>query len=49
MLELEQKRKKKGGADSLDVQFLIDCTSSMMSWIDKCKEEIKNIIKTIVD
>ena len=33
-----------GAGKSLDMMFIIDCTSSMLQWIDACKKEIKSII-----
>ena len=30
-------------ADSIDISFIIDCTSSMGKWIEACKNEIISI------
>jgi hypothetical protein len=36
-----------GRGNTLDMMFIIDCTSSMSSWIDACKQEIKSIIDSV--
>ena len=41
--------KKLLGKANLDLMFIMDCTGSMSAWIDKCQEELKNIIDTIKD
>lgn len=36
-----------GVGKSLDMMFIIDCTGSMGSWINTCKQEIKAIIDCV--
>jgi vacuole morphology and inheritance protein 14 len=33
---------------SLDLMFIMDCTSSMSSWIRVCKQEIQTIVDRII-
>ena len=44
LIRLEPLRRAMGAGKSLDMMFIIDCTSSMRQWIDACKKEIKSII-----
>ncbi len=37
-------RQLLDSGSSLDIMFIIDCTSSMLAWIDACKKEINSII-----
>jgi hypothetical protein len=37
-----------GGGD-LDLMFIMDCTSSMSSWISACQQEIMKIVNKIKD
>jgi hypothetical protein len=46
LLEPHNTQSFKG--KSLDLCFLMDCTGSMGSWIDICKEEINNIVDYVV-
>ena len=34
--------------NSLDLMFIIDCTGSMASWIQACKNEIKSITQFVI-
>lgn len=46
---LEPYEKKILGKTSLDVMFLMDCTGSMSSWIQKTCEEIISIMDSILE
>ena len=39
-------RSTLSGGD-LDLMFIMDCTSSMSSWISTCQREIMNIVEKI--
>ena len=38
---------KWSNAPILDLMFIVDCTSSMSSYISQCKRDINEIVKTI--
>ena len=44
MKRLERVNKLFGVELSLDLMFIIDCTSSMQPWIEICKTLMKDII-----
>jgi vacuole morphology and inheritance protein 14 len=44
IFEPYRARMHKRVSTDLDLMFIVDCTKSMTSWIEKCKEEVKNII-----
>ena len=44
---LEEYQNKIIGGASLDILFIMDCTLSMGTWINTCKNELKSIITTI--
>jgi len=48
IFNIEKNFKKNNGTpNSLDVMFILDCTSSMYCWIEACKSEIINIIEGV--
>ena len=47
LIRLEPLRRAMGAGKSLDMMFIIDCTGSMGSWINTCKQEIKAIIDCV--
>ena len=44
-----QQDKKDDGVKLLELGLLLDCTSSMSSWIERAKTTLKDILKNVVD
>jgi hypothetical protein len=47
LIRLEPLRRAMGSGKTLDMMFIIDCTGSMGSWINACKQEIRAIIDCV--
>lgn len=45
----KQKEKKDDTVKVLELGLLLDCTSSMSSWIERAKSTLKDILKNVVD
>ena len=45
----KKETKKNGDSKLLELGLLLDCTSSMGSWIERAKKTLIDIIKNVVD
>jgi hypothetical protein len=46
---IREKCEGAGSGQSLELMFIMDCTSSMSSWIKVCKKEIESIVTRITE